>query len=196
MILRTFKKIEKAIKRWYLMLIVGIVFVILGIWTLATPVDAYAALSIVFAVGFLINGITEVVFAMDNKHQNWGWSLTLGILSIVVGLLLLLNPAVSMATLPFYVGFTLLFRSISGMITAYDMKQYGILDWGTLMVTAVLGLIFSFILLWNPLFAGINVVVWTGVTFIVLGGYTIYFSFKLRKLNKLMKEENVFFSFH
>lgn len=183
----TFKKIEKAIKQWYLMLIVGLVFVILGIWTLATPLNSYAALSIVFAFGFLVNGIAEMVFALENRHQNWGWSLVLGILSTVVGILLLLNPAASMATLPFYVGFTLLFRSISGMVTAYDMKQYGILDWGTLMVTAMLGLLFSFILLWNPVFAGINVVVWTAVTFIVLGCYTIYFSFKLRKLNKMMK---------
>jgi uncharacterized membrane protein HdeD (DUF308 family) len=107
----------------------------------------------------------------------------------VVGILLLLNPAVSMVALPLYVGFTLLFHSISGIVSAYEMKQYGILDWGTLMVIAVLGLIFSFILLWNPLFAGINVVVWTAVTFVVIGGYTIYYSFKLRKLNKMMKEE-------
>jgi uncharacterized membrane protein HdeD (DUF308 family) len=94
-----------------------------------------------------------------------------------------------MLTLPIYVGLTLLFRSISGMVTAYDMKQYGILDWGTLMVTAILGLIFSFILLWNPVFAGVSVVVWTAVAFVIIGAYTVYFSFKLRKLNKMMKEE-------
>ena len=132
---------------------------------------------------------TRVIFALGNKHQNWGWSLALGILSTVVGVLLLLNPAASMVTLPYYIGFTLLFRSISGMVTAYDMKQYGILDWGTLMVTAVLGLILSFILLWNPVFAGINVVIWTAIAFIILGAYTIYFSFKLRKLNKMIKEK-------
>lgn len=186
---QTFKKIEKAIKRWYLMLVVGVIFIVLGIWTLATPVDAYIALSFVFAMGFLVSGITEMVFALSNKHQNWGWSLVLGILSTVVGVLLLINPAASMVTLPLYVGFTLLFRSISGMTAAYDMKQYGILDWGTLMVTAVLGLILSFVLLWNPGFASINVVIWTAVAFIVLGGYSIYFSFELRKLNKLIKEE-------
>ncbi len=189
MIERAFKKIERTIKRWYLMLLVGIVFVILGIWTIATPLDSYTALSLVFALGFLVNGIAEMIFAIGNRHQNWGWSLALGIISTVVGILLLINPAASMVTLPFYVGFTLLFRSISGMVSAYEMKQYGILDWGTLMVIAVLGVIFSFILLWNPVFAGINVVVWTAAAFIILGGYTIYFSFKLRKLNKLMSEE-------
>ncbi len=184
-----FNKTKKAIKRWYLMLIVGIIFLILGIWTITTPLSAYAALSTVFALGFIIIGITEIGFALDNRHQYWGWSLALGILSALVGLLLLLNPAASMVTLPFYVGFTLLFRSISGMISAYEMKQYGILDWGILMLAAVLGLIFSFILLWNPVFAGINIVVWTAITFIVLGVYTIYFSFELRKLNKIINEE-------
>jgi uncharacterized membrane protein HdeD (DUF308 family) len=102
---------------------------------------------------------------------------------------MLLNPGITMATLPYYVGFTLLFRSISGMVTAYEMQEYGILDWGSLMVNAVLGLLLSFILLWNPVFAGVNVVIWTAVTFIVLGCYTIYYSFKLRKLNKMMKED-------
>ncbi|MBP8994521.1 MAG: DUF308 domain-containing protein [Bacteroidales bacterium] len=57
------------------------------------------------------------------------------------------------------------------------------------MVTAILGLIFSFILLWNPVFAGVSVVVWTAVAFVIIGAYTVYFSFKLRKLNKMMKEE-------
>ena len=189
MIQRTFKKIEKTIKRWYLMLIVGIIFVVMGIWTFTTPLTSYAALSIVFALGFLINGITEVVFALGNRDYNWGWSLALGILSAIVGILMLLNPGITMATLPYYVGFTLLFRSISGMVTAYEMQEYGILDWGSLMVNAVLGLLLSFILLWNPVFAGVNVVIWTAVTFIVLGCYTIYYSFKLRKLNKMMKEK-------
>lgn len=189
MIEKTFKKLEKPIKRWYMMLLVGIVFVILGIWTIATPADSYVALSFIFALGFIISGISEIIFAFGNKHQYWGWSLALGIISTIVGVLLLLNPAASMITLPFYVGFTLLFRSISGMVSAYEMKQYGILDWGTLMVTAVLGMIFSFILIWNPVFAGINIVIWTAIVFLVLGGYTIYFSFKLKKLNKLKYEK-------
>ncbi|MGI6370826.1 MAG: HdeD family acid-resistance protein [Ignavibacteria bacterium] len=185
---KLFKKVEKSIKRWYLLLIAGIVLVVLGIWTFATPLTAYVALSLVFAIGFLFSGIAEVGFALSNKHQNWGWSLALGVLSIVVSILLLLNPSTTMVTLSYYVGFTLLFRSISGIVSAYEMKQYGILDWGTLMLNAVLGLILAFILLWNPIFAGFSVVVWTALAFLVIGAYTIYYSFKLRKLNKMTKE--------
>ena len=71
--IRMFNKTKKAIKRWYLMLIVGIIFLILGIWTITTPLSAYAALSTVFALGFIIIGITEIGFALDNRHQYWGW---------------------------------------------------------------------------------------------------------------------------
>ncbi len=183
-----YKTIENAIKHWYLPLIVGVLLIVLGIWTLTTPVESYIMLSIVFAVGFFLSGIFEMIFALSNKHKSWGWSFALGLLSIIIGLLMILNPAISMATLPFYVGFMLLFHSILGISSSYEMRQYGIMDWGWLMLVAVLALIFSFMMLWNPLFAGVSIVVWTGIAFIVTGFYMIYFSTRLIKLNNLWKK--------
>ena len=185
---KIYKTIESAIKHWYLPLIVGVLLIVLGIWTLTTPLESYLMLSIVFAVGFFLSGVFEMIFALTNKHKSWGWSLALGILSIVIGLLLIMNPAISMVTLPFYVGFMLLFHSILGISSAYEMRRYGIMDWGWLMLVAVLGMIFSFIMLWNPIFAGLNIVVWTGIAFLVTGIYMIYFSTRLNKLNKLLKK--------
>lgn len=183
-----YKTIENAIKHWYLPLIVGVLLIVLGIWTFTTPLESYIMLSIVFAVGFFLSGIFEMIFALSNKHKSWRWSFALGLLSIIIGLLMILNPAISMATLPFYVGFMLLFHSILGICSAYEMRQYGIMDWGWLMLVAVLALIFSFIMLWNPLFAGVSIVVWTGIAFIVTGFYMIYFSTRLIKLNNLWKK--------
>jgi uncharacterized membrane protein HdeD (DUF308 family) len=185
---KIYKTIESAIKHWYLPLVVGVLLIVLGIWTLTTPLESYLMLSIVFAVGFFLSGVFEMIFALTNKHKSWGWSLALGILSIIIGLLLIMNPAISMVTLPFYVGFMLLFHSILGISSAYEMRRYGIMDWGWLMLVAVLGMIFSFIMLWNPIFAGLNIVVWTGIAFLVTGIYMIYFSTRLNKLNKLLKK--------
>ena len=185
---KIYKTIESAIKHWYLPLVVGVLLIVLGIWTLTTPLESYLMLSIVFAVGFFLSGVFEMIFALTNKHKSWGWSLALGILSIIIGLLLIMNPAIYMVTLPFYVGFMLLFHSILGISSAYEMRRYGIMDWGWLMLVAVLGMIFSFIMLWNPIFAGLNIVVWTGIAFLVTGIYMIYFSTRLNKLNKLLKK--------
>ena len=68
-----------------------------------------------------------------------------------------------------------------------ELKKYGVLDWGNLLAIGILGLIFSFILLWNPLFAGFTIVFWTGLALITIGGYGIYFSLTLKKLHKLGK---------
>jgi uncharacterized membrane protein HdeD (DUF308 family) len=78
---------HQVVRRWYLPLVIGVILLILGVWTLFTPAKSYVALAIVFAIGFLINGILETYFAIVNKTN--GWSLVLGILSLILGLMLL-----------------------------------------------------------------------------------------------------------
>ena len=180
------KRVRSSVKHWYLALLVGILLICTGIWTLSSPLESYVALSMVFSISFLISGILEIVFALSNREEldGWGWTLALGILTAMVGILLLMNPEVSLATLPFYVGFLVMFRSIGAIGTALDLKNYKVLDWGTLMVIGILGLLFSFILLWNPVFAGMTVVIWTGIAFLVAGVFNVYLGFKLRNLHK------------
>ncbi|MFV0376040.1 MAG: HdeD family acid-resistance protein [Mangrovibacterium sp.] len=181
------KTIESSIKHWYVPLIVGALFVIIGIYTLVSPLESYVALAIVFSISFLVSGLSEIIFSISNRHEidNWGWNLTFGIFTFLIGLLLVANPEISITTLPFYVGFLVLFRSIMGISFAIELKNYGILDWGNLMAISVLGVLFSFLLLWNPLFAGMTIVFWTGLALITIGIFSVLLSFKLKKLNTM-----------
>ncbi len=147
-------------------------------------------LSILFSLSFLFSGLSEIIFSISNRNEidNWGWTLTFGIVTTLFGIFLLINPQISFATLPFYIGVVVLFRSITGIGFALDLKKYGVLEWGNLMIFAVLGLLLSFILIWNPVFAGLTVVVWTGLALISGGIYSIYLSLKLKKLNTKSKE--------
>ncbi len=181
-----FKTISNTIKYWFIPFIIGILFIIAGIYTFITPEESYVALSFLFSVLFIISGIAEIIFAFSNRKamDNWAWILFFGILSAAIGTLLFLNPKISMATMPFYIGFLILFRSIAGVSFALDLKSYGILDWGNFMVLSVLGIIFSFILLWNPYFAGMAIVFWTGLVFIIAGAFIIYFGLLLRRIKR------------
>ncbi len=185
-----FKTITNAIKYWYIPLIVGIIFSLTGVYTLFSPLEAYLTLSVLFSLSFLFSGVSEIVFSISNRKEidNWGWTLTFGIVTALFGILLLLNPEVSITTLPFYVGVVVLFRSITGISYALDLKKYGVLDWGNLMILAVLGLVFSFILIWNPMFAGLTIVFWTGIVLISGGVLSIYLSIKLKSLNNKSKK--------
>ncbi|MCM4167417.1 hypothetical protein KCTC52924_01088 [Arenibacter antarcticus] len=183
------KSIKKAIRHWYIPLLVGIFFVIVSIVAFTAPLSSLITLAILFAMSFLFGGISEIIFSLVNRDQleNWGWTLAFGIITFIVGILLLLNPALSITTLAFYVGFVILFRSIAAISMAIDIKKYGSKNWGSLMALGILGALFSFILLWNPLFAGMSVVVLISLSFLFAGLFSIYFSLQLRRLHKYSK---------
>jgi len=183
------KMVINSVKHWYLPLIAGLIFIGVGIYSFMQPVESYLALTILFSLAFLFNGISDIAFAVANREnmEGWGWDLAMGILTTLVGILLISNPAISMLTLPFYVGFVVMFRSISAIGTSLELKKYYVQDWGYLLAIGILGVIFSFILLFNPGFAGLSIVIWTALAFITIGIFSIYFSLKLKKLHDIPK---------
>ncbi len=186
----TFKSIKDTIKHWYLPLILGIIFIATGIWAIITPTATYLSLALFFSVAFFVIGILEIIFSISYRKQldGWGWSLASGILNTLVGLLLILYPQISIITLPLFVGFVVLYRSMLAIAWSIELKKYKVSNWGWLLFTGILGVIFSFILIWNPLFAGLTVAVFTGVALITVGIFHIYFSIGLKKLNKEFKD--------
>lgn len=184
------KTLKHTIKHWYIPLLVGVLFVIVSIVAFTSPIGSLIALSLLFALSFLFGGLSEIIFSIANKDQldNWGWSLAFGIVTLIVGILLLLNPKLSMTALAFYIGFVILFRSISTIGFAMDIKKYGSKYWGGLLVIGIIGTIISFILIWNPLFAGMSLVVLVALSFFFAGLFNIFFSFQLRKLHESSKK--------
>ena len=182
-----FKRARRAVKNWYLPLLAGLVLIAIGIWTFANPEDTYVALATLFALSFAITGFFESLFAINNRDilDGWGWTLVMGLLTLLVGVVMLMKPEISQLTLPFYIGFVVLFRSFQAISVAIDLRNFRVMAWGNLMVLGVLGVILGFILLWNPLFAGLSAVIWTGMAFIVAGVFNVVLSFRLKKLHDL-----------
>ena len=181
------KTVKNSVKHWYIPLIVGLIFIVVGVITLFNPVSSFLGLAIVFIISFIISGMFEITFALANKDEleHWGWELANGILSLVIGFIMVVNPAISLITLPFYIGFVILFRSIMAISSSLELKKYGVSDWGNLMALGVLGTILAFILLWNPAFAGLTIVIWVAMAFLTIGVFAIYSSFKLKKLKNV-----------
>jgi uncharacterized membrane protein HdeD (DUF308 family) len=179
--------VRTSAKQWYLPLVLGIVFIIVSILIFLTPVSAYVSLAMLFAFAFLIAGVVEIIHGVSNMNtsDSWGWTLTVGFIDLIIGLLLVENPQVSMNILPYYIGFAMLFRSARAIGWSVELKKYRTPDWGNLLSIAILGAVFAFISLWNPWFAGMTVVFYTGLAFLIVGAFQLYLSSKLRKLNKL-----------
>ena len=186
--MKTLKTVRNSVKNWYILLIVGLIFLGAGIYCFVSPAESYLALALLFGWSFLISGAIEIVFSISNRDEleNWGWTLIFGILTFLVGILLLARPGITMITLAFSLGLLVMFRSIGAISFALDLRNYAENSgWGTLLFFGILGVIFSFLLLWNPAFAGLTIVIWTGLALVTAGIFSIYLSLKLRKLKGL-----------
>jgi len=178
------KAITSSVRYWYVPAIIGVLLILLGGYLFTVPVAAYLTLVMLFSISFLVTGLLEIYFSFSNKDEleGWGWYLTGGIFSTIIGILLMATPQVAAAALPFFVGFSLMFRSFQGIGIAFEMKNYGILDWGNLAIISVIGVIFSFLLIAHPVFTGLSLVVLTALSFIFSGVSGVVMAFQLKKL--------------
>src|SRR4030095_11185079 len=165
------RSIREAVNYWWLLLLSGLILILIGIWIIASPAAAYLSLSLIFAISILFVGIFEIAFALTVRKSmdGWGWTLASGILDLVIGGYLLAYPQVTMAVLPFIVGFWLLFRGFSALGFAFDVKSYGATGWGWLLVLAIAIIFFGIMVLAVPAFGVANILVWTSLSFIMAG---------------------------
>ena len=180
------KNLQKAVKHWWLSLLLGILLIAMSIWVIKTPLASYIGLAILFSWLLFISGIVEIVFSISNKDNmdGWGWHLAGGIIDFILGSFLVFNPGITMAVLPFLVGFWMMFGGVWAIATSMDLKSYGTKGWGWTLTFGILTTIFSFFVIFNPVFGGFYLVFMTAFALMTLGVFRIILAFKLKKLHK------------
>ena len=177
---------RSAVKNWWLSILIGILYIIAGFWVINTPLESYISLSIIFSFFIFVSGIFQIVFSISNRKEmtGWGWHLAGGILDLLIGILLLSHPLMTMAILPLYVGFWLLFQSVLSIGLSFQLQANNVPQWGWLLFWSIISLLFSFLLLANPIFAGLSIVYMTAFAFITAGIFRIFLGFNLKRIHK------------
>lgn len=175
--------VEK-IKHWYVPLILGLILGIIGVWMLVKPLSGFATLTAIFEWSFIIYGVLEIIFALTirNVGKGWGWYLLGGIVSFALGVYLFKHPIASEATFALYIGFVSLFFSVSAIGKAMDLSSLKVAGSGWLMFWGILGLFFSFMLLWDPMIAGLTAVIWASIILITIGIFGVSLGLKLKSI--------------
>ena len=65
-----FNEIKHSVKNWWTSLLLGIVYIIVALWLMFSPLSSYVALSIVFSISMLISGILEIIFSLSNRKRS------------------------------------------------------------------------------------------------------------------------------
>lgn len=178
------KTTTNAVKYWWMPLIIGIMFIIAGIWTITTPVASFVALAIFFAAFMFVSGIFNLVFAISNRAEieDWGWHLAGAIFDFVVGAILFFHPPLTMAVLPYLVAFYFMFKGFATFGFAFDMKRYGDSRWGWLLFSGSVSILLAIMIIFNPTLGGLTIVIFTAMAFFSLGLFNIVLSLGLKEI--------------
>jgi uncharacterized membrane protein HdeD (DUF308 family) len=171
-----------AVRNWWLFAIKGLLLLAAGVAILVRPAEGYVGLSVLFSVVIFCAGLAQIAFASGNRTSmsGWGWTLASGIIDVAIGLFLIAFPGVSMATLPFFVGFWLMLRAFYLMGIAFDLNRTGVKGWGWLLAMGFITLIFSWLVLFFPLAGAVGVIYYSAAAFIAGGLGALILAFKLR----------------
>ena len=186
------KRAGRAVRHWWLMTIAGVLGIAAGIAVFAFPLESYVTLSILFGVLMLVVGAAKLIAASTsgNYFMMRGYVITGGVLDLLLGLFLCINPGVTLVFLPIMMGFWMVYNSFILIGFAGDMDTFGIRGTGWIMGGAILLLILSVLVLINPFGAGVaTVVVLAGVGLIVFGLLLCSLSMTLKEVHSAFESE-------
>lgn len=164
------QEITGMFKRWWVALIFGIAAIAFSIFMFMYPAETYVTLSYAFAFYFIIYGIYKSVYTVMEREEipAWGWSFALGLLTAVLGVMLLL-PGMATGTFVFYITFCVMFMGINACSASFALKAAGDKGWGWTLALGILTIIMSIIMLNYPLMSAGVISLWAGMMFMFLG---------------------------
>ena len=171
-------------KYWWLWLVAGIVWIIVGFVILQFDDSSIRAVGIIIGVMFLIAGLQYVVVGTQAEGWNWLWYIFGGFL-IVGGLVAMFNPEQTFVAIANIIGFIFLMIGIIWIIEAFATKTYNDLWWLTL-ITGILMIALAF-WLGNQFFfdKAATLLVFAGVWALMRGIIDIIGGFQVKKAGKI-----------
>jgi uncharacterized membrane protein HdeD (DUF308 family) len=135
-------------EHWKLFLIEGVILVVLGLLAVAVPLIAGLAVTILFGWLFLISGIVGLAttFAMRQAPGFW-WSLLSGVLGIVVGGWLLIQPELGLVSLTYLLIAFFIIEGIATIMFALDHRSALSGRWGWMLVSGIVDLFLAAVIL-------------------------------------------------
>lgn len=165
-------------------LLFGIVFILIGIWILRSPVESYEKITKLIGVIILISGTTQLIFTLNNRRRipGWGFQLTGDLFDLAIGIILIINPSILLKVITLFVGVWIIANSISILMKAGEARKAGSRYWKWEFALGIFLIFLAVVFLWHPLVLGVSIAIWTAMAFIILGIFRIVLAFRLRKL--------------
>lgn len=128
-----------------------IIFLILGVIIYFNPDVTIDIAGTILGVYLIIIGILKMADYFTRKYDFfYRYHLVVGILAVILGIFVIVNPFKIIKILTFVLGIYLIITSIAKIFEAFKLKKYGYDGWLLILVTAIILLVFGVFVAINP----------------------------------------------
>jgi len=169
---------------WWVPLLFGVLFILIGIWMLRSPVESFEKITKYIGVIILISGIIQSFFTIKDLRgtPGWGFQLAGDLFDVAVGAALIASPSLLLKLITLFVGIWLIVNSIAIFMKAAEARKDQNKYWTWGFALGIVLMLLAILFLWHPTLIGISIAIWTGLAFIFLGIFRIVLTLRLRKL--------------
>ena len=182
----------RAIKHWWLLLLAGILCMALGIAVFVFPLESYVTLSILFGVLMLLIGAAQLIISATSGNYliMRGYLIVGGIIDLLIGIFLCINPGITLVALPIIMGICLMYNSFLVIAFGGDLDTFRISGGAWMTVGGILMLVLSILVLLNPLSFGIEmVVVLAGIGLLMFGIMLCSVAMRVKSIHNYLEQE-------
>lgn len=169
---------------WWVPILFGIIFILTGIWILKSPVESYEQITKMIGVIIVVSGGTQIFFSIANRHgiPKWGFQVAGGLVDLVIGIILIVNPDILLKIIALFVGIWLIVNSVTLIMRAAEARKDEQAYWKWELGLGLFLLLLAILFLWHPMIIGLTIAIWSGWAFIILGVLRIALTIRLRRL--------------
>lgn len=150
-------------------IIISIILFVIGLLLLLKSDTVIKTVSIALGILIIIAGIVMLIkyFKSEVKTISSSFNFGYGVISIIAGAVLILNPTVVASLLPFVIGIFVVTSSIMRLQNAIELKATGTDKWVTPMILAIINLMCGILCIFGPFIVANIIIKFIGVILMV-----------------------------
>lgn len=163
----------------------GVILILSGVFCFANPGETFISIAFLLGCATLLSGLsgTFAYIWISRKREISNSLMIEGMLSIILGILVLSNQLLADAAIPVFFGMWVLFSGIIRVVEAFDRRKSGRAELLWVLVLGLIGVAAGLYAFFNTVLFAFSIVMLVGILFVVQGVNVLLFGINLSFLS-------------
>ena len=111
---------------FFLVLLMGVLYIVVGMLFLNRPIEALEALTLLLACGLMIGGLFRAIGSISYQFPQWGWVFVGGLIELALGVMIWMQwPVASFWIIGLFVGIDMIFSGWTWIMLGLRLRHLG-----------------------------------------------------------------------